>query len=66
MIKKPSGEGERGKLIDGRTGVCHFGSSIGTQKFNFLHKNPTPKFILQDFMLATSATKTGENHQFCI
>ena len=37
-------------------------------KIPFLRKNPTQKFILQDFMLTISArnSKTGENHKFCI
>ena len=32
------GGGGGGKWIDGRTGVCHFGSWSGTQKFNFRTK----------------------------
>ena len=50
------GGGLGGKWIDR--------SRFGTQKFNFHIKIPTPKFILQDFTLAISAKKIGENYYF--
>ena len=51
--------------MDGRR-MCHFGSRFGTQNFNFRIKTSPKKSISQDFTLAISARKTGENHYLFI
>ena len=63
MVKDLGGE-ERG--IDGRKGGVPLWLFKWYPEIQFSRKNPTQKFILQDFTLAISARKTGENYQFYI
>ena len=57
----PEGGGGRG--IDGPTGVCHFGFSIGTQNFNFcikiLPKNLFYKILRLPFQQGKLGRTTG-------
>ena len=55
-----------GEVCISRGGKSIHGLTGGAILVLNLVPNPHKKFILQDFTLAMSARKTGENHYFCI